>query len=139
MEQQFDRVSLEEGRKLFKKYFGKGNRVNKYHAVKTEIDGITFDSKKEAAFYWELKMRQRAGEIKHFEVKPKIEIQPAFVLPNGEKVGAIVYIPDYVINHNDGVVEIVDVKGMVTEVFKIKWKMLKYLLRAGAKYKFTIR
>lgn len=136
--EQFDRVSIEEGRKLFKKYFGKGKR-NKYHAVKTEVDGMKFDSKKEAAVYWEYKMQKRAGEIKHFEVKPKIELQPAFVLPSGEKIAAITYIPDYVINHNDGTVEIVDVKGMATEAFKLKWKMLKYKLRAGGKYKFTIR
>ena len=40
---------------------------SKYRAVKTEVDGITFDSKREAARYMELMLMQRAGEIKRLE------------------------------------------------------------------------
>ena len=37
--------------------------VSKYRAVRTEVDGITFASKKEAARYGELKLLEKAGEI----------------------------------------------------------------------------
>jgi hypothetical protein len=39
--------------------------TNKYHAVKTEVDGIVFDSKKEANRYQELCLLQKAHEIFH--------------------------------------------------------------------------
>ena len=39
---------------------------NKYSSQKTWIDGICFDSKKEADYYCQLKLLTRAGEIKGF-------------------------------------------------------------------------
>ena len=47
---------------------------NKYKAVKTTIDGITFDSKKEAKRYTELKVLEKAGHITHLELQPAYEI-----------------------------------------------------------------
>ena len=47
---------------------------SKYKAVKTTIDGITFDSKKEAKRYTELKVLERAGHITHLELQPEYEI-----------------------------------------------------------------
>ena len=35
----------------------------KYHAKKTRLDGLTFDSQKEAQRYAELKLLERAGQI----------------------------------------------------------------------------
>ena len=37
--------------------------MNKYNAKKTELDGIVFDSRKEAGRYAELKLLERAGHI----------------------------------------------------------------------------
>ena len=45
--------------------FGK----SKYRAVKTEVDGIMFDSKKEAARYVELKEKLDAGIIQDLKLK----------------------------------------------------------------------
>jgi hypothetical protein len=45
-------------------------RKQKYNAVRTTIDGITFASKKEAARYEVLKLRQTAGEIKDLACQP---------------------------------------------------------------------
>jgi len=36
---------------------------SKYGAIKTEVDGYIFDSRKEAARYQELKFAEAAGEI----------------------------------------------------------------------------
>lgn len=41
----------------------------KYHNRKTVIDGITFDSAKEARRYMELKLLERAGEISNLQGK----------------------------------------------------------------------
>ena len=47
---------------------------NKYKAVKTTIDGITFDSKREAKRYTELKILEKAGYITHLELQPEYPI-----------------------------------------------------------------
>ena len=47
---------------------------NKYKAVKTTIDGITFDSKKEAKRYTELRLLEKAGHITHLELQPEYQI-----------------------------------------------------------------
>jgi len=47
---------------------------SKYKAVKTTIDGITFDSKREAKRYTELKVLEKAGHITHLELQPEYQI-----------------------------------------------------------------
>ena len=54
---------------------------NKYKAVKTTIDGITFDSKREAKRYTELKLLENTGMITHLELQPKYDI-----IINGVKI-----------------------------------------------------
>jgi len=44
--------------------------TNKYQAHAVRVDGILFDSQREAARYQELKLRQLAGEISHLEIHP---------------------------------------------------------------------
>lgn len=46
---------------------------NKYRAVKTEVDGIVFDSKREAARYMELMVLKKAGQISHLELQPEYQ------------------------------------------------------------------
>jgi hypothetical protein len=45
-------------------------RPHKYRAVPTVIDGIRFASKKEAARYGQLKMLEKAGEIRNLTLQP---------------------------------------------------------------------
>ena len=47
---------------------------SKYKAVKTTIDGITFDSKREAKRYTELKLLEKSGMITHLELQPTYQI-----------------------------------------------------------------
>lgn len=103
----------------------KPKKKSKYNNKKTEIDGITFDSKKEAEYYSMLKILKQAEEIKDFGLQPRYELQPKFS-KNGKKYRAITYIADFVIVNNDGTTEVVDVKGVETQVFKIKKKMFEY-------------
>lgn len=79
---------------------------HKYGAKITEADGIKFSSKKEAAYYQSLKIRQRVGEVVFFLR------QVPFHLPGGTK-----YTVDFQEFLADGTVRFVDVKGMQTKEF----------------------
>lgn len=89
-------------------------KKSKYGAKRVEIDGIKFDSRKEANYYLELKIRLAAKDIKGFCR------QPEFILaPN------LRYKADFIIFNNDGTSEIIDVKGMQTQVYKDKKKVFE--------------
>ena len=96
------------------------NKRSKYNATKTNVDGHTFDSKKEADYYSELKLRLQAKEIRGFC------LQPIFILAKGLK-----YKADFIIFNNDGTSEIVDVKGFRTKEYITKKKVFedKYNLK----------
>src|SRR5690554_128886 len=100
-------------------------KKSKYNNQKTMVDGIKFDSKKEAEYYCQLKLLKQAGKIKDYGLQPRYELQPAFK-KNGKKYRAITYIADFVITNNDGTTEVVDIKGVETQVFKIKRKLFEY-------------
>jgi hypothetical protein len=57
------KFSLKDGKVLNK------SKSSKFNNVKSEIDGHTFDSKKEAEFYGSLKIKKNAGLIKDFKLK----------------------------------------------------------------------
>lgn len=89
--------------------------MSKYRAVKTEIDGIVFDSKGEARRYAELKLLEKAGQIAGLEVQP---LFPCIV--NGKRV--CVYRADFVyFENNTRVVE--DFKGFRTPTYRLKKKL----------------
>lgn len=96
----------------------KAKPKSKYGAKRTKIDGLLFDSKKEAEYYSELKLLQLGGEITGFCM------QPTFLLQEGtEEREPITYRADFIVFYPDGTYEIVDTKGMETDVFKLKEKM----------------
>lgn len=99
--------------------------MNKYNAKKTTVDGITFDSRKEANYYCELKMLKMAGIVKDFELQVPYELQPKY-RHNGKAIRAITYIADFRVTYTDGHVEIVDVKGVRTDAYKLKKRLLLY-------------
>ncbi len=111
-------------------------RYSKYGARKTVIDGITFDSKREANRYQELKLLEQAGEISYLELQPSFILQESFKY-QGKTIRAITYKADFAYHElasNAVVVE--DVKGMETEVFRIKRKL--FLSKYGETYDFRI-
>lgn len=97
---------------------------SKYHAKKTEVDGITFDSKKEADYYASLKLLEKAGEVSDIELQPRFELQEPFVC-DGKKERKIEYVADFSFMQN-GKRVVVDVKGMRTQVYKLKRKLFLY-------------
>lgn len=89
---------------------------HKYHAIRTEIDGLKFDSKAEARYYRDLCLLKKAGEVVFFLR------QVPFDLP-----GSVKYRCDFEVFYTDGHVEFVDVKGFSTPTFKMKKKMVEAL------------
>lgn len=99
---------------------------NKYHNVKTVIDGITFASKLEAKRYSELKILERAGVISCLQLQPKFELIPAFS-KNGKKWRPMYYVADFMYYDNqEKKVKVEDTKGEETREFKIKQKLFEY-------------
>lgn len=90
------------------------SRRSKYRAKKTKVDGITFDSKKEAARYEDLKRMQQAHMISDLRIHVPFELHVA-----GIKIGKI--IPDFM--YMSGGVEIIeDVKSEATITPLFRWK-----------------
>lgn len=95
---------------------------SKYNARKTEVDGIKFDSMREADRYLELRMLESAGRIKSLVLQPDFVLQEAFTDNQGTRRRAIRYRADFMYREN-GVNVVEDVKGARTQVFNIKMKM----------------
>lgn len=100
--------------------------MSKYHSKKTTLDGITFDSKREASRYAELKMLQRCGAIRDLRLQPEFVLQESFK-KNGKTYRKIVYKADFeYFDIQQGKVIVEDVKGVKTEVYKLKKKLFEY-------------
>lgn len=91
--------------------------MNKYRNVRTEVDGITFHSKKEAARYSDLKLLERAGQIKD------LRIQVPFLFELND-VRICKYFADFVYREN-GKEVVEDCKGKRTKDYMIKRKLMK--------------
>lgn len=97
--------------------------MNKYRAHKTVIDGIEFDSRKEANRYSELKLLERAKEISSLEMQKRYELIPSQY--DGKKCleRSVNYIADFVYDdHGKTIVE--DTKGVKTKDYIIKRKLM---------------
>lgn len=101
---------------------------NKYNNKKTIVDGIKFDSEMESHYYIYLKHLKEIGEVVDFVLQPTYLLQEGFNL-NGKRIRAITYKADFKVIYKDGHEEVIDVKGKLTEEFKIKRKMLLYKYR----------
>lgn len=111
--------------------------MRKYRSKKVIIDGITFDSKKEAHRYCELRLLQRAGKISSLELQKPFELIPAQREPSTmtktgkEKLGRVIeqsvkYIADFVYIEN-GKTVVEDTKGVKTKEYIIKRKLMLYV------------
>lgn len=101
--------------------------MNKYKNKKVYVDGIRFDSKREANRYKELLLLEQAGEI------TDIELQKDFLLIPPQKIGgkvverAVKYKADFCYKDSNGKMIVEDVKGMKTKDYIIKRKLMLYV------------
>lgn len=109
----------------------------KYGNKKVIVDGITFDSKKEAKRYTELKLLERAGQIQNLELQKEFELIPTqreadtVGIRGGIKKGKVIehsvkYKADFVYTEN-GKTVVEDTKGMRTKDYIIKRKLMLYV------------
>ena len=104
---------------------------SKYHAYKADIDGIQFDSLNESRYYVFIKqIRDNAQETEHgkllsFDMQVPYTIVPSYV-KNGHRVRKMEYLADFVLHYEDGTERVIDVKGVETDVFKLKKKFVEY-------------
>lgn len=105
--------------------FGARTKVSKYRAIKTTVDGVTFDSKAEARRYSDLKLLERIGNISKLELQPEFPLaigdKPVLIrsagFPNGRRAK---YIADFGYVDHCGARIIEDVKGMDTPESRLK-------------------
>jgi hypothetical protein len=92
---------------------------NKYGAKAVTVDGIRFASKREAAFYGELKQREKAGEVYEVELQPRFSF-----VHNGVLIGT--YKPDFMfwdaVAHRN---RVIDVKGVETREFRTNLRLMR--------------
>lgn len=122
---------------------------NKYNARKVAVDGIAFDSVREARRYKELKLMQQAGKISDLRLQVPFELVPAQyehsgeVYTKGKRKGqpkrgkciekAVIYKADFVYTENGRQI-VEDAKGMPTKDYIIKRKLFRHLY--GDQYEF---
>lgn len=110
---------------------------NKYKNKRVEVDGIIFDSKKEATRYAELRLLEKAGTIKDLQRQVKYILIPAQREPDtigargGIHKGKTIekecsYIADFVYKV-DGVTVVEDTKGFRTKDYTIKRKLMLHV------------
>lgn len=92
--------------------------MSKYNAKKTTVDGIAFDSAREAHRYKQLALMVKAGAIKDLQLQVRYHLIPK---QDGER--AVDYIADFVYMEN-GALMVEDSKGVRTRDYVIKRKLM---------------
>lgn len=108
--------------------------MNKFNAVKTIVEGITFHSAGEARRYCDLRLMQRVGEISDLSLQPEFVLQEPFTDSSGVKHRAIKYRADFKYLEDDKWV-IEDFKGHITVEFNLKKKLF---LKRYPEFKFRV-
>lgn len=99
-----------------KVYFSNSKeRKNKYNAKKTKYNGRYYDSSLESDYAINLDWRKKAGEIKEIIPQYKIDIKI-----NDQHITN--YYMDFKVILADGTIEMHEVKGMETDLWRIKWR-----------------
>lgn len=92
---------------------------SKYGNKTTEVGGHKFDSRKEARFFLQL---QQDPTVKSIQTQVVFELIPK---QKGER--ACSYKADFVVEYHDGRTVVYDVKGMKTDVYRIKRKLMLWV------------
>lgn len=100
-------------------------RASKYNARKTVVDGITFDSRREAKRWQELKRLEDLGEIRKLRRQVKFPLIPKFKV-DGKTYRETSYIADFTY-YEDGILVVEDCKGFRTPEYRLKKKLMAYI------------
>lgn len=108
-------------------YRGSNRRVNgnKYHNKQVLVNGIEFDSMKEANRWAELQLLQRAGKIRDLSRQVKYQLIPVQRDEFGKAIERSVdYIADFQYRDEKGKLVVEDAKGFKTKEYIIKRKLM---------------
>lgn len=100
-------------------------KQTKYRSVWTEVDGIKFQSKKEARRYTVLNLMEKQGYINN------LRRQVPYELNEGGSF-SYVYKADFVYEQSD-VTYVEDSKGFITREFRKKMKLMKSIYNIDIK------
>ena len=104
-------------------------KKRKYRNTTTTVDGIRFDSRKEANRFCELKLMQRAGEISELRRQVVFTLIPAQYVAGKCAERPVKYVADFVyVDNATGKTVVEDVKSdaTVTPEYVIKRKLMLY-------------
>lgn len=101
-------------------------KPSKYGNVRTEVDGITFDSAREAREYAILKLLAQSGDITDLVLQPRFPLQDSGTgAVTGLQRRPVVYVADFAYTDRQGRRVVVDVKGFRTKEYRIKVKLFR--------------
>lgn len=103
------------------KSFYSNPKRNKFNAKRSTYNGRNYHSKMEASYAMELDWRIKAGEVKEWIPQYKLELYV-----NGKKICN--YYMDFKVIMADGSVELHEVKGFETDLWKMKWRITEAIL-----------
>ena len=98
--------------------------MSKYHARRTILQNVVFDSQAEALRWMELQALEQAGEITALVRQPRYVLQEPFTDSDGKRQRAITYVGDFAYVQ-DGRQVCEDVKGLYLPVFLLKAKLFR--------------
>lgn len=96
---------------------------SKYGNRKTQRDGVTFDSRKEARRWSELLLLEKAGAIQNLQRQVRYELLPSQRIDGKVVERAVHYVADFVYEQ-DGAIVVEDTKGFRTPDYIIKRKLM---------------
>ena len=111
--------------------------MSKYHSRRATCNSLhDHASVKEASRCNELTLMEKGGRITGLKQHPRLELKPAFTF-QGEKIRKIEYVADFGYFDKDTEMWCVeDTKGYKTEVYKLKIKLLKFIMREAEDFLF---
>jgi hypothetical protein len=90
------------------------HKRNKYGAIRSKYNGLSFASKLELAYYKQLERMQLDGLVSFFLFQVPLHLE-----------GGIRNVVDFVVFHTSGQVEFIDTKGRDTPMSKMKRKQVE--------------
>lgn len=105
-----------------KNYLVVPKTLSKYRNIQTEYNGIKYMSKKEADYAAQLDWQRKAKNPSERVVDVEVQV-PFQIILNGIKICK--YLADFRVKYADGREEIVDVKGVRTDVYRLKKKLVE--------------
>lgn len=100
-------------------------KQSKYHNKKVYYDGHLFDSQKEKSWYIKFKLMEQSGVISDLKLQVKYELIKTFKLED-KTYRSTNYIADFTYKTKDGKLHVIDVKGIRTDVYKLKKKLMAW-------------